>query len=92
MYGQLIGEGMKEPTIVYDRVKKWSNKDLFKKSVIFVPINLSNNHWIIAIIHDPISIINYSKSFQIMICNSVITKETKKKGTKSNKRKEPSYS
>lgn len=63
MYGQLIGEGMKQPTIVYDRVKKWSNNELFKKSVIFVPINLSNNHWIIAIIHNPLSIIKCSKSF-----------------------------
>lgn len=36
----------------YDNVKKWSKKfDIFEKNKIYIPININNMHWAIAIIY-----------------------------------------
>lgn len=76
MYSKLTGSGMEIPTTEYDRVKTWCNKNIFKKSVVFVPVNLSNFHWIVAIILNPNSIMQYSNDFQIIICDSLMTKKS----------------
>ena len=76
MYSKLTGQQEQVPSLNYERVKTWCNKNLFDKLVIFVPLHDDvKRHWILAIILNPSSFIRGEKNFRIIICDSLITEK-----------------
>jgi hypothetical protein len=76
MYSKLTGQHELQPSLNYERVKTWCNKNLFDKLLVFVPLyDDVKRHWILAIIINPSSFVKGKKNFRIIICDSLITEK-----------------